>query len=93
MFLVACMGLITGVGGGILRDTFVQDTPMVFKKDIYAVASILGAVVLYICNYYGNSAISSLYICAILTVGLRLISIKLKLNLPIFNSDKYNINL
>ncbi|WP_142413812.1 trimeric intracellular cation channel family protein [Hathewaya massiliensis] len=93
MFLVACMGLITGVGGGILRDTFVQDTPMVFKKDIYAVASILGAVVLYLCNYYGNSSINSLYICAILTVGLRLLSIKLKLNLPIFNSDKYNISL
>ncbi|MFX0550093.1 trimeric intracellular cation channel family protein [Hathewaya histolytica] len=93
MFLVTCMGLLTGVGGGILRDTFVQDTPMIFKRDIYAVASILGSILLYICNYYKVYQIVSLYLCFILTFGLRIISIKFKLNLPKFNSDKYNITL
>ncbi|MEG1256681.1 trimeric intracellular cation channel family protein [Clostridium sp.] len=93
LFLVVCMGLITGVGGGILRDTFVQDTPMIFKKEIYAVASILGAMAFYFCNLYGVNYDITFWICFILILSCRTISIKLNLNLPSFNSDKYNISL
>jgi len=93
MFLVVSMGLITGVGGGILRDTFVQDTPMIFKKEIYAVASIVGASVFYLCNFYGVNYDVTFWICFAIILLSRAISIKLNLNLPIFNSDKYNINL
>ncbi|WP_346940383.1 trimeric intracellular cation channel family protein [uncultured Clostridium sp.] len=93
IFLVVCMGLITGVGGGILRDTFVQDTPMIFKKEIYAVASILGASVFYLFNFYGINYDITFWVCFTIILLCRAISIRLNLNLPIFNSDKYNINL
>ena len=93
IFLVVCMGLITGVGGGILRDTFVQDTPMIFKKEIYAVASILGASVFYLFNFYGVNYDITFWVCFTIILLCRAISIRLNLNLPIFNSDKYNINL
>jgi len=87
------MGLITGVGGGILRDTFVQDTPMIFKREIYAVASILGASVFYLFNYYEVNYDITFWVCFTIILLCRAISIRLKLNLPISNSDKYDINL
>ena len=45
LFLVVFLGVITGVGGGILRDVFAQELPMVFVKQVYACASILGGIV------------------------------------------------
>ncbi|MEG2291279.1 MAG: trimeric intracellular cation channel family protein [Clostridium sp.] len=93
LFLVVCMGLITGVGGGMLRDTFVQDTPMIFKREIYAVASILGATVFYFCNLCFVNYDTTFWVCFIFILSARAISIKLDLHLPTFNSDKYNIGL
>ncbi len=44
LFTVVFLGVITGVGGGILRDVFSHNIPKIFVKNIYASASILGAV-------------------------------------------------
>lgn len=93
MFLVVCMGMITGVGGGILRDTFVQDTPAIFKKEIYAVATILGGIAFYLCSIWGVTYNVKFIICFAIVFLCRFISIKLDLHLPSFNSDKYNIVL
>lgn len=93
LFLVVCMGMITGVGGGMLRDTFVQDTPMIFKREIYAVATILGGVAFYYCSLWGVPYYIKFAICFAIVFLSRFISIKLDLHLPSFNSDKYNINL
>ncbi|GLB33004.1 membrane protein [Lacrimispora amygdalina] len=43
-FLIIFLGVITGVGGGILRDIMAGQTPYVLKKHIYACASITGAI-------------------------------------------------
>ena len=45
IFLLIFVGVITGVGGGVLRDVIAGDTPYIFVKHIYACASIAGAVV------------------------------------------------
>ena len=81
-FLVIAMGLGTGVGGGILRDVFVKNIPFILKKDIYAVASIIGAL----CYYHIHSYLPDilfLYICFAIIFIIRIISIKYKLNLPV----------
>lgn len=44
-FLLCFVGVITGVGGGILRDILASNTPYIFVKHIYASASLLGALV------------------------------------------------
>lgn len=88
LFLVLCMGSITGIGGGILRDVFVQDIPSVFKKEIYALASILGAFALWVCEKY-FSVVIALHICAFVTFAFRMLSLRLNLNLPNVALDKY----
>ena len=44
-FLLIFVGVITGVGGGVLRDILAGQTPYIFVKHIYACASLVGAVV------------------------------------------------
>ena len=45
IFLLVFVGVITGVGGGVLRDMLAGDTPYIFVKHIYACASLIGALV------------------------------------------------
>ena len=46
VFLVVFLGVITGVGGGVLRDVFAAQMPYIFVKHVYAVASLTGALVM-----------------------------------------------
>lgn len=45
VFLVVFVGVLTGVGGGVLRDVLAGDMPYIFRKHFYASASIIGALV------------------------------------------------
>lgn len=45
VFLLVFVGVVTGVGGGVLRDMMAGDTPYIFVKHVYASASLLGALV------------------------------------------------
>lgn len=44
-FLIITMGMITAIGGGLLRDMMLREIPFVLKKRIYALAAIFGAAV------------------------------------------------
>ena len=46
-FLVIFLGVVTGVGGGVLRDVLSLEMPYIFVKHIYACASIIGAIAVY----------------------------------------------
>ena len=45
IFLLAFVGVITGVGGGVVRDIMAGNTPYIFVKHVYACASLVGALV------------------------------------------------
>ncbi|MBQ6221182.1 MAG: TRIC cation channel family protein [Solobacterium sp.] len=47
-FLILFSGVVTGVGGGVIRDIIVNDLPYIFTKHIYATASLTGAVVCFL---------------------------------------------
>jgi len=86
LFSVTCMGMLTGVGGGVLRDMFVRDIPLILKQEIYASASAVGAMAMYF-SYGHVPQIASLYISFFVTLILRLLSLKFNLNLPTINID------
>lgn len=75
------VGVITGIGGGILRDVLAETIPYVFKKHIYALASILGAVVMIVMLRFACEGISAL--CGFAAViALRILAASLNWNLP-----------
>ncbi len=81
-FLCVVMGMTTAVGGGIIRDVCVHDIPMVFCKNVYAVASILGAIVYYGMYRLHVAAPWCSFACMAVTLAVRIVAIVFKLNLP-----------
>ncbi len=75
-------GMLTAVGGGILRDVFVNEIPIVFVKELYASASFAGAVAFYLMLAIGGELYLATIIGIILTTGLRLVAMKYNWNLP-----------
>jgi len=75
-------GVITAIGGGILRDVFVRDIPIVFVKEVYAVASIIGIVIFYVILSYGGDMQIASIIGIIAATGIRLLAMKYNWNLP-----------
>lgn len=75
-------GMLTAVGGGILRDVFVTQVPIVFVKEFYVSASFIGITVFYFTLYFGGELYSATILGIILTTALRLIAMKFNWNLP-----------
>lgn len=80
-FLVAFVATITGVGGGVIRDIICQELPQIFVGQIYACASLAGAIVCMATWSVLGSA-WSMVISAALVVIIRLLSIRMKWSLP-----------
>ncbi len=82
-FLVIVLsGMLTAIGGGILRDVFVSQTPIVFVKELYASASFLGAAVFYLVILLTNDVYAGTISGLLLATGLRIIAMKYNWNLP-----------
>jgi uncharacterized membrane protein YeiH len=82
-FLVIVLaGMLTAIGGGILRDIFVNQTPIVFVKELYASASFIGAVLFYFTLLITNELYAATIIGLVITTALRLVAMKYNWNLP-----------
>lgn len=81
LFLQIFLGVLTGVGGGVMRDVMAGTTPFILKKHVYACASFAGA-----CVYVGLLRVAAeniaLVVSALLIVGIRLCARRYKWNLP-----------
>lgn len=81
LFLITFVGVLTGVGGGILRDVFAGNTPYIFIKHFYACASIIGAWTCALLWPLTGSA-AAMIAGAAVTVILRLLAARFRWSLP-----------
>ena len=86
-FTAVFLGVITGVGGGILRDVMSLNLPKVFVKHFYATASILGAATAFFAHLYLDLFFASLLGAAVV-ITLRVLASTLLWKLP---KPKYHI--
>ncbi|QAT43543.1 trimeric intracellular cation channel family protein [Aminipila luticellarii] len=78
--VVITLAVLTGTGGGAIRDVICGDIPYVFRQEVYAVASIFGAVIfMAVYPYFGKFA--AVYVSFGVTLATRLISMKFDLHL------------
>ena len=81
-------GVLTAAGGGILRDIFVNQVPIVFVKEFYLSASFIGIVIFSVILYFTNELYYATIAGIVLTSSLRLIAMKYNWNLPkVKNTD------
>lgn len=81
------MGTITGAGGGVLRDVFINEEPLIFRKEIYALACVIGGIAYYCCCLLGLSLLTCGLFCGFIVVLTRLLAVKYKLRLPIIKGE------
>ena len=81
-FLVISMGLVTAIGGGLMRDLMLREIPFVLNKRIYAIAALEGATLYYVMALLGCGQIAAALAGIALTFILRLLATRFNWNLP-----------
>lgn len=77
------LGMITSVGGGMIRDLCLREIPFVFNKRIYAVASLVGATIYYLLfSYTGMPEYLALLIGVVSVVVIRTVATVFELDMP-----------
>lgn len=79
----ALLGMLTGVGGGVLRDILAAEVPLILRSEVYAVASLLGAVIIIAGTQIGFSGVPIEIVAAIATFNLRMVSHRKGWRIPI----------
>lgn len=80
----ALMGMISAVMGGVLRDTLTNETPIIFRPEIYASACLFGASVYIFADSLGAPQVVTFALGLVSVVSLRLAAIRYGLTLPKF---------
>ena len=81
-FVLLFSGVVTGVGGGLLRDVMAQNMPYIFVKHIYACASIVGAAIVYVFYIITGSAEAAMLAGFFFVCVIRLCAAHYGWNLP-----------
>jgi uncharacterized membrane protein YeiH len=81
-FIAALMGVITGVFGGVIRDILCNEVPLIFRTDIYATASLAGALLLIALDSLGMVHNLALIAAMFVIVLIRLAAIRWHIHLP-----------
>ena len=80
-------GMLTAIGGGVLRDVFVNQVPIVFVKELYASASFVGVSIFYLLLMVDVELYIASIVGIIITTGMRLVAMKYNWNLPKVRGD------
>lgn len=87
MWVAIVMGTITGSFGGMIRDILINEEPLVFRKDIYALACLLGGVVYFICIKLGLNPPITQLISATSVFVTRIIAVKYHISVPVLKGE------
>ena len=82
MWVGLIMGTLTGAAGGVLRDTLINEVPLIFRKEIYALACVFGGLVYYLCLYSGLNSTLTQIIGAVSVILIRILAVKYHISLP-----------
>ena len=91
------MGAVTGAGGGIIRDVLMNDVPLIFRSEIYALACVAGGLTYVACLELGLSVEISALLSSFIVILIRCLAVKFHWQLPVLkgedkpNNDESNI--
>lgn len=87
-WMAIIMGAITGAAGGVIRDVFINEVPLIFRKDIYAMACVVGGVVYVIGHKLGLTAEINALLSGIVVVLTRIIAVRNHWQLPVLKGEE-----
>jgi len=87
MWVGIIMGTLTGAAGGMLRDVLLNEVPLIFRKDIYAIACICGGLIYYLCMYLDLPAAPTQFIAACSVILIRILAVRYGISLPALKGE------
>jgi uncharacterized membrane protein YeiH len=82
------LGMLTGIGGGMVRDVLVSEIPTVLRTELYAVAALIGAAIVVLGRMLHLPSSAAAVAGAVLCFGLRFIAMRRRWQLPIARRPK-----
>lgn len=86
------MGSMTGAAGGVIRDVFINEIPLIFRKEIYAMACVVGGIAYWICALAGVESYISQIVSGSTVFLTRVLAVKYHITLPILEGDPEHEN-
>ena len=81
------MSSITGAAGGVIRDVFINEIPLIFRKEIYAMACVVGGTVYWMCDLVGVHSYGCQVAGGISVFVTRILAVKYNICLPILSGS------
>jgi uncharacterized membrane protein YeiH len=88
LWVAVIMGTITGAAGGVFRDVFINEIPLIFRKEIYALACIIGGLIYGLCDWVGMDVMLTQIISGLSVFLVRILAVKYHLCLPILKGEE-----
>ena len=82
------LGTITACFGGVVRDVLLNNIPLLFRKEIYAMACIAGGLIYFLLRQMNIDADLVTILCILLIFIIRVIAVRYKISLPQFYNSK-----
>jgi uncharacterized membrane protein YeiH len=82
------MGCITGSAGGVIRDVLLNNEPVIFHKEIYAMACVLGGIVYWAAARLGAPIEVTASASFLTTCAVRFLAVRYHISLPTLKSEK-----
>ena len=86
------MGSITGAAGGVIRDVFINEIPLIFRKEIYAMACVVGGTAYWMCHVLGMESYGCQVVGGIAVFVTRILAVKYNICLPILSGSGEEVN-
>ena len=87
LWVAIIMGSVTGAAGGVIRDVFINEIPLIFRKEIYAMACVVGGLAYWICLNMGFEDYMAQIIGGGTVFVVRILAVKFKVTLPILKGE------
>lgn len=87
LWVAIIMGSITGAAGGVIRDIFINEIPLIFRKEIYAIACVIGGMVYGICHWVCMDTVLTQIISGSSVFVARILAVKYRICLPTLKGD------
>ena len=81
------MGSITGAAGGVIRDVLLNHVPVIFQKEIYAMASVAGGIVYWLLLLLDVNIVASTVITFFVICTIRFWAVRFHISLPILRNE------
>lgn len=88
LWVAIIMGTLTGAAGGVLRDILINEEPLIFRKEIYALACVFGGVVFWACGQVGITGAVLQITTAAAVIALRIVAVHYGLKLPTLKGEE-----